>query len=165
MLYKESHAIFLHGFFNCISSKKKRTWKTLRKNNKAIMGDYKQEMQFRFTKSLFLLITVIQFIIVTLCIGIGPGAYSRAIQTSILTAFFIITSLLLFRYNKLDWFMNMVMTFLLLQTSLTAIVVHIEGSFNYNYIFYGAVGYFYNYLDNKQSFRVFYVIVLGWIKV
>ena len=125
--------------------------------NNAIMGDYKQEMQFRFTKSLFLLIVIIQLIVVG--ISIGVGAYIRAIDTSILTAFFVIISLLFFRYDKLDWFMNMVMTFLLIQTSLTAIVFHIEGSFNYNYIFYGAVGFFYNYLDNKQKIGWFWLII------
>ena len=54
------------------------------------MEDYKQDIQFRFTKSLFLLIAIIQLIIVGLCIG--AGAYPRAIQTSVLTATFIITS-------------------------------------------------------------------------
>lgn len=170
------------GKLHCICSEKKRTWKTFIKkstsftegtikpklhvmflrdtqfelsNKTVIMGDYKQAIQFRFTRSLFLLITTIQFVIIML--AIYNGAYPRAIQTSILTGTFVITSLLLFRYNKLDWFMNMVLTFLLFQTMLTAIAMHIGRSFNYNFIFYGALGYFYNYLDNKPKTGFFWL--------
>ncbi len=121
------------------------------------MEDYKQGIQFRFTKSLFLLIIIIELIIIMLCLV--ASAYPRAIQTSVLTTVFIVTSLLFFRYNKLDWFMNMVLTFLLFQTMLTAILLHIGGSFNYNFIFYGALGYFYNYLDDKPKTGFFWLII------
>ena len=96
------------------------------------MGDYQQAILFKFTRALFILVTIVEFSIIG--IALYYGATDRAVQTSVLTSAFIIASLLLLRYDKLDWFMNMVLTMFLFQTALTAILVHIEGNFNYNYI-------------------------------
>lgn len=114
-----------------------------------------QDTLLRFCKALFILITVLGVIIITA--SLLGGSHVKAYITMTAVSVFVVISLWMFSNNRISWYINFMMAMLQLQSFITALSEHYEGFFNYNFIFFGFIAYFLNYVQKRRNIGLFWV--------
>ncbi len=114
-----------------------------------------QDTLLRFCRALFTLITVLGAIIITA--SLLAGSATRGYLTMGVVTIFTTVSIWMFRNNRINWFINFMMAMLQLQSLSAALLEHYDGFFNYNFIFFGFIAYFLNFIQKRRDIGLFWV--------